>query len=170
MQQIRIGFSRPTSWFAPFSWIIRLVQWTPYSHVYVSFYSSKYERRLVYQASSLFVNFFGPKTFVKKELVVREFSLSISDETYKKFMQFAIDEAGDPYDILSIIGIGVVLLMGLFGKKISNPFGKRAGTFFCSKLVGDILIEIIGAHIAGDINTMLPKDIYNYLDSAQRES
>jgi len=163
MNRIKVGFSAPRKWWKPFSLIIRLVDWTSYSHVYVSFYSNKYERRLVYQASSLFVNFFGPTMFAEEAIVIREFDLEISDEAYKRFMQFAVDNAGCPYDLLSVFGIAVVKVAALFGKKIPNPFGNRKGVFFCSELVGAILTEVLGKNLDMNIDAMTPKDIYKYM-------
>jgi hypothetical protein len=167
MRLVKVGFSRPRAWFKPFSWAIRLVDWTPYSHVYVSFYSATYDRRLVYQASSVMVNFFGPEAWAEEAVVVREFDLEISDEAYRRFMQFAIDNAGLPYDLASVFGLAWVKLMAVFGKKVGNPLGNRKGAFFCSKLVASIMEDAFGDDLPGFPEDMTPRDIYEYLEGAK---
>lgn len=164
MSKIIVGFSRPRRFFVPYSWAIRLFDGcTPYSHTFIKVYSAKYDRSLIYQASSLFVNFMGEAVFNREALTVREFSFNVSDDVMRRVMTFAIDNAGDPYDTRSILGVVAVKVAAKFGKRIANPLGKRQGAFFCSKLTAAILIEI-GAKIDGDIESMTPRDIYNALD------
>lgn len=163
MAKIIVGFSRPRSKLKPFSWLIQLWQWTPYSHTYVKFYSAKYDRWLTYQASHALVNFYGPAAWEAEALVVREFEIEVSDEVYRRVMTYAIDKAGLPYDLTSIFGIVAVAVAGLFGKKIANPLNSKNG-FFCSELVGSILVELLGEEIRGEISTLTPKDIYEHLE------
>lgn len=168
MSTIIIGFSRPKRFWAPFSWAIRAFDgFAPYSHTYIKFHSDKFDRDMVYQASSLMVNFMGANLFDDEALVVREFPLQISDEVMTRVMQFAIDNAGQPYDLKSVCGIAVMKIANLFGKKINNPFGTGHG-YFCSELVGAILVEVIGTHLYPAISSMTPSDIYQALDSMPR--
>jgi len=165
MRKIVIGFSRPKKFWAPFSWLIRAFDgFSPYSHTYVRFRSEKYDRSLIYQASHLMVNLMGERVFGQQALIVREFDLEINDETLKKVMTFAIDNAGEPYDLKSVFGIAMMKIVALFGKRIKNPFGNGRG-FFCSELVGAILVEVIDTRIYLSIPTMTPRDIYEALDS-----
>lgn len=165
MNKIIIGFSRPRRFFAPYSWLIRLFDGcVPYSHTYVKVHSDKYDRWLIYQASSLLVNFMGEAIFDAEALTVREFTFTVSDEAATNVMAFAIDHAGEPYDIASVIGLVAVKIAALFGKKIANPLGNRQGGFFCSELAGAIA-ELLGDHIQGDINTLTPRDMYMAIES-----
>lgn len=166
MDSVVVGFSRPRKGFQPFSWLIRLVDGTPYSHVYICFHSDAYDRDLVYQASSLQVNFEGWLHFNSTDLTVKQFALPISDETKKRIIQFAIDKAGTPYGIKEIVGIGLVKLASVFGEKIKNPFRSGDSTYICSELVSEILEEYLGADITKDLDSMTPKDVYNYLVQA----
>lgn len=166
MATIKVGFSRPRKWWKPFSLLIRLFTWAPYSHTYIRFYSSKYDRWLVYQASNLIVNFVGPKAWEEEAFVVREFDLEVSDETVTKVVSYAIDNAGQPYDLMSVFGIATVKIASLFGRRIANPLGNGRG-FFCSELVGEILVEIVGEKIREDLAIITPRDIYEYLESMQ---
>lgn len=170
MSQITIGFSRPRAFFAPFSWAIRAFDgFTPYSHTYIKVRSEKYDRTLIYQASHTMVNFMGQPAFNDEALVIREFTIEVSAETMKKVMTFAIDNAGQPYDLKSVCGILLVKIARLFGKRLSvNPFGNGRG-FFCSELVGAILVDLIGTRLYLTLSTMTPRDIYEALAAQPQE-
>ncbi len=164
MSEIIIGFSRPRSFWAPFSWLIRAFDgFTPYSHTYIKVRSVKYERTLIYQASHTLVNFMGEIAFNDEALVIREFKLQVSDDAMKRVMTFAIDSAGLPYDLKSVFGLAIVKIARLFGKRIASPFNGKG--FFCSELVGAILVEQIGARVYLSLSTMTPRDIYEALAS-----
>lgn len=162
MPQLIVGFSKPVKKFVPYSWAIRLVDGAEYSHTYIKVHSAKYDRDIVYQASRLAVNFMGTAKFAEEAIAVKEYSLEVSDEALKKVMQFAIDHAGDPYDLMSAMGLGVSKIAGLFGKKINNPFGDKQNAYFCSELVGAIL-EDLGIDVPGEPGSMTPKDIDTHL-------
>lgn len=163
MNSIIVGFSRPKGGFQPFSWLIRLLTWSPYSHAYIRFYSQSYNRWLIYQASGTKVNFIGAIMFDGAELVYEEFNVPVSDLTRKTTIQRAVDVCGSPYGVKEIIGFGAVLIMRVFGKKISNPLSDSK-TYVCSELVADILREI-DAEDAGELDpsAMSPKDVYNFM-------
>jgi hypothetical protein len=166
MRTVIIGFSRPKRFWAPFSWAIRAVDgFTPYSHTYIRVRAEKYDRDLIYQASHTLVNFMGKPAFDDEALVIREFPIQISDETMTKVMQFAIDNAGQPYDLKSVFGIALIKIARLFGRRLTvNPLGDGHG-FFCSELVGAILVELIGTRLYLTLSTMTPRDIYEALAS-----
>ncbi len=163
MNQIIVGFSRPSGWFEPFSWLIRLVTWSSYSHAYIKYYNPYADRWEIFQASGLKVNFIGNAMFNSEEIICGEFQIPISDATKLSTVQYAIDKVGSPYGIGQVVGFGWVLLMRLFGKNVKNPL-HSASSFVCSELVGDILEEI-GVANGIDPSTMSPKDIYNLVVS-----
>ncbi len=163
MSTFKVGFSRPRKFWAPFSWLIRLFDQTPYSHVYVRFYSSKYDRWLVYQASHTFVNFYGMPAFDEEALTIREFDIDVSDDARTKVIQFAIDNAGVQYDIKTVFGIAIVRIAAMFGHTMTNPLGNGRG-YFCSELVGSILLEL-GLADGVDLSTLTPRGIYERLDA-----
>jgi len=160
METIIIGLSRPDSWFEPFSWIIRLATWSPYSHAYIKYYDSYSDRWIIFQASGLKTNFIGQTMFDSEENICDEFSLPISESTKEGVIQGAIDKVGTPYGIAQIFGFAWVLFMRLFGKNVKNPFYSTS-SYFCSELVGDVLIELNEGNL--DPSSMTPKDIYNFL-------
>jgi hypothetical protein len=162
MNSIIIGFSRPSSFFVPFSWLIRLATWCPFSHTYIKYTNSYANRNEIFQASGLKVNFIGQSMFDTEEDIYAEFNIPISDATKLSTIQFAIDNVGSSYAIGQVLGFPIVWFMALFGKKIKNPF-YSGSNYFCSELVCDILNEINGSDL--DASTMSPKDVYNYLVS-----
>ena len=94
MESIIVGFSRPKAWFEPFSWLIRAVTGSQFSHAYIRFYSEEYNRWLVYQASGLKVNFIGQTMFDGAETVYEEFTVPVTALTKKIAIQGAIDKCG----------------------------------------------------------------------------
>jgi hypothetical protein len=163
MNEIIIGFSRPKAWLEPFSWLIRLITWSSFSHAYIRFYDTEYNRWLIFQASGAKVNFIGMTMFDGLENIYEEFNVPISDLTKKVVVQSAIDICGSPYGVGQIIGFGWVLLARLFGKKVKNPFASNS-SFVCSELVAEILIEIDKEDSGTlDPSTMSPQDLYNFM-------
>ncbi len=162
MDTIIVGFSKPAAFFEPFSWLIRLATWSPFSHAYIRYENSYADRNEIFQASGLVLNFIGETLFDTKEDIYAEFSIPISEATKLKTIQFAIDNVGKPYAMGQIVGFPIVWFMGLFGKKINNPF-YSGGNYFCSELVCDVLNEINGTTL--DSSVMTPKDAYTYLIS-----
>jgi hypothetical protein len=163
MNSIIVGFSRPQAWFEPFSWLIRLVTGSQFSHAYIRFYDQEYDRWVIYQASGLKVNFIGQAMFDNAEFIYQEFNVPVSDATKKIAIQGAIDKCGSPYGVGQIIGYGAVLFMRIFSKKIKNPL-YSGSSYVCSELVADILMEIDAQDASNiDPSTMTPKDVYDFM-------
>ena len=162
MDSIVIGFSKPKKWFEPFSWLIRLGTWSPFSHAYVKYYNSYVCRWEVFQASGLKVNFIGQAMFDSEEDIYAEFEIPISAATKLSVIQFAIDNVGSSYAVGQIFGFPLVWFMSFFGKKIRNPF-YNGSNYFCSELVTDVLKEIKSVGDQMDPGTATPKDVYLYL-------
>jgi len=162
MDEIIVGFSRPKAFFEPFSWLIRLATWSPFSHAYIRYYNSELDRWIIFQASGLKVNLIGQTMFNDAEDIYEEYVVPISDATKMSVLQNAVDDLGSPYGIWQIMGFVIVLLVGLFGKSIKNPFYSKS-SYFCSELVADILTEIGLGDL--DPSNMSPKDVRNFLIS-----
>lgn len=163
MESIFIGFSKPKAIFVPYSWIIRLLQRTKYSHVYIRIPSLSLQRDLIYQASGSKVNFVGLKKFNDEEITVKEYSLQISSEIKTKILQYAIDNSGAKYGIISAIGVAWIIINSWFNRKITNPFKDGQKTFFCDELAGYI-IEEIGIDIPFNPENVGPKEIDQFLN------
>lgn len=163
MRKLVVGFSKPKSGFVPFSEAIRWVCRTKFSHTYIKFKSDSFDRVLVYQASGLAVNFVGETRFKEQEVIVAEFEFEVSDSTFNRTMQFAIDRAGVPYGISQIFGILYVKALALFGVKAKNPFPNGNSNYVCSELVAQILKEIIGLEVEQDLDLIDPKEVFELL-------
>lgn len=162
MQTITIGFSKPNTW-KPFAWLIMRAYSTPYDHVYIRIHSDKYERDLIYQASSIMVNFMSPEVFDASNITINSFKLSISDESYKSLMQFCIDNAGKPYGIKDILGLSWVRINDWLGRTVKNPFNDGGTTYVCSELVSTILVDFTDIKLNKDTADMTPLDVYNVM-------
>lgn len=157
-----IGFSKPKK-FKLFSWIIRKIQKTPFSHVYIRFYSSKYERWLVYQASATSVNFIEFKRFSDINEIIKEFEIPASETAKNNVVQKAIDLVGAPYGVKQVIGIGIVELLKDFNIHIENPLAEN-NAWVCSEVVAEVLKEL-NMDLQIDLNKVTPKDIFLFLES-----
>jgi hypothetical protein len=160
MGKVYIGFSSGNS---ILSWLIKKIERTPFSHVYVRLPSPYLERDLYFQASSVMVNIMGKPGFDRHSITLEEFEIEISEETKRKVWQFAIDNSGKPYGILQLVGIGMVRLGQAFNKKWKNPFHDNQDSFICAEFVYDVLKEIIGADLTADPDSVGLKEIYEYI-------
>jgi len=167
MNKISIGFSRPKAW-KPFSWAIMKGYGTPYAHVYIKIYSSKYDRQLIYQASHMTVNFMSPSIFMEENIIVDEFDLEIENANYIKMMQFAIDNVGKPYGVKEAFGLAIVRIADLLGKKIKNPFRDGGKTYVCCELGGHIAANYASVGISTDFDDLNPKELYEILRNLKK--
>lgn len=139
--KITVGFSRHPG-FAPISWLICAVEGTKFSHAYIKIRSDSLDRTLIYQATGVGVYFVGEQHFLTKAKPIEEYDFEISDEAKKNFLQKAIDKTGLPYSKMQIVGIAIMRLFALFGKKISNPFKNGDKAYVCCELVDAALSEL----------------------------
>lgn len=161
MKQITIGFSKANGRTPIFSWLIMWALKTPYSHVYLKYQDDYLERTVYYQASHTLVNYMGEATFLGQEAVVQECVFNVSDDNFKAIRQFAMDNAGKPYGIMSIFGLAWVLICAKLGFKVHNPFKDAGATWICDQLIMGILDECDNVDLPEDVNDMDPLDAYN---------
>lgn len=157
MRTIRIGFSKSKKRFAVGGALIRWYMGTPYSHVYMKFDARAYDRSLVYEAVGEGVRFVGMNNWQRDHEEVASFDIQISDESYKKLMQFCIDNSGLKYGYFQNIGI---LVADLFKLK-KNPLTDGDN---CSEAIGQVL-SLEGYKIDKDFNLLTPKDIFLILNN-----
>ena len=158
MHIVRIGFSKPKNKILPvFSWLIRAVYRTNYSHVYVAWYSKKHDIDMIYEASFSGVRFIAGQNFYKNAETVKSYCVFMSENRFNSMMRFCMRHAGTKYGTLEAIGMGIADIFGL--KK--NPFAKGKKRMVCSELIGRIL------KIDADEDMLSPRDIQKYLDEAK---
>lgn len=144
MKTIIIGFSRPIK---P-SLFAKAIMWsdkTNYDHAYIRWNWPDAGRDVIFQASSLAVNYESNSTFADHAIPVEEYELQVDDATYSKLMQFCIDNSNKPYGILEILGFVYVKVLKMIGLKVNNPFPSDGSSFVCSQLAATCL------QIAGEL-------------------
>jgi hypothetical protein len=153
MKTVTIGFSRPKNKLFPIgSWLIRMYQgWTPYSHVYLEFYSESINRPLIYEAVGTGTRFVGQKYWQKHAEEVKSYTIEVKKCNYDQLIQYCVDNEGNSYGHLQNIGLFISNALGL--KK--NIF--KSG-YNCSEEIGKILI-LEGYKIDKDLNLLTPRDI-----------
>jgi uncharacterized protein YycO len=152
METITIGFSKSKKKFAIISYLIRLYMQTPYSHVYIKFYSKSLDKILIYEAVGSGVRFIGSKMWDKYSKEIVSYKIQISQEEKIKLLSWCVDNAGCNYGFMQNLGI---LIAKIFKLK-NNPFKKGKN---CSELVGEFLSNI-GYKFDKNLNLLTPKDIY----------
>jgi hypothetical protein len=153
MKTITIGLST-TKKFNCFSWAIKKLLKTPYSHAYLRLHDDLTNNDMIYQASGLHVNFENINDFINNEIIVKEFPLQVDDDTYTKIISFCEQKVGKPYAIRNIFAIFIYMITG---KKLLK--GDGSNKFICSELVGGVL-EICGlVNKATDLDYFTPKNV-----------
>lgn len=165
MRQLYIGFSTHKR-FSLFSYLIRKVEKTEFSHVYVRFDSEFLERTFIYQASGLLVNFQNINSFNNESKIIKEFKLNVPDNVYKNVLCFCIDQVGKPYSLKQIIGVGLDLFNKLFKLNIHNPFVNKTDAFICSE-IGAYIVEIIENINIDNKDLVTPKMLFEHLSKME---
>lgn len=161
---VYIGFSRTKKWFAPLSWLIRLVENTPYSHVYLRWHSVGAGTNIIYEAAGSYLRFQAGPIFKSKNKIIKEFEFQITKDEYKQLLKFCMGQAGTDYGILQLFGMAAVRLFGLK----ANPFSQGRKSQVCSEMVGYFLEDVLKKDTGLNLDIQGPKAIYNYLDKQEK--
>lgn len=141
--KIIVGFSTAKK-FNIFSWAIKTMEKTNYSHCYIKFYSESFECWLIYHASHTCIHFLSEENFTAKSNILEEYEITLSDEQKKNLVRNAINRSGILYGIFEILGMAITRIFKLwFNKKIHNPFSDKEKTQVCSDLLYYELKDII---------------------------
>lgn len=156
MRKLYVEFTRPKG-FKPFSYLIRAVECTPYSHVRLRWVNTT-GVNLVYEASGSSVKFLGPKAQPDVD-VIHTFEFDIDKTAYRRLIQVCMTYAGIRYSISQAIKIG--LLSWGIGKGRFTKDGEYAQV--CSELVVRVMEKVFGIDLAVDEDTSGPKKLYQEL-------
>lgn len=159
MRKVLIGFSKTKKKLGIFSWIIRKIECTDYSHTYLRFNNSR-GKGLIYQASHTMVNFMGEKVFLEQSEPVKEYEILLTEEQYAEMIDFCIDRCGIPYAALENLGIGIARLCNVVGIKAHNIFGIKRSAYKCSEIVAEFLENILKVEIPEDLDMVSPKQVH----------
>ena len=165
MRTIYIEFTRSTSWkTAWFSWLIRMVEGTPYSHVRLRF-KKRSGLEMVYEASGTSVKFIGPLALAEKPTkVLHSFEYTITQNEFSKMIDLCVYNADLDYGYTQLLGILLVRVFGLS----KNPLSQGRKSQVCSEIVGRFLQEILGIGHNLDLDVAGPKDIFETLTTKGR--
>jgi hypothetical protein len=162
MKTITIGFSTSINHIFPiYSWLIKLIYNTRYSHTYMKFHSDSLNRDIIYESVGVGVRFVGFKYWQKHSKVIREFDLQISDEQYRNLMVHCVDQAGIKYGRLQVVGILISKILGLR----VNPFRNGDSEKVCSEEMGKVVSMTTGYIFEKGWDLLTPPDIYKALNS-----
>ena len=168
MDNIVVGFSKPINRSWPFgyvfSWAIRIMENTEYSHAYIQWSSDWLERDIIYEASGSTVHFVVGHKFEKTAKTVFKYEIECSSEAKAKIIRKAMDYSNDPYGIKQVFGILIVRIARVFEKDIKNPFSDGNATWICSEIVMDLLEEL-GIDLSINQDNISPRDIQNFLEN-----
>lgn len=161
MKDVYIEFTRPKSKPLPlFSWAIRLVENTEYSHVRLRWETS-WGTQAVYEASGTSVKFLGDLAIQQNPAtLLHSFKVTLDDIQYRRLLKLCMDNAGLDYGYLQILGM---LLVKLFFLK-RNPLSRGRKSQVCSEIVGRFLQEILKIGNNLELDIAGPKDIYSVLE------
>jgi hypothetical protein len=164
--QIYIEFTRPKSLLKPFSWAIRAIENTKYSHVRIRWINSV-GVDIVYEAAGDRVRFLGPLAQEDNKVdVIKSYCLELSRDEYRGLVKVCMENAGVQYGMLQIFGI---LLVRVFNLK-KNPLSQGRKSQVCSEVVGRMLQEVLDIGHELDLDTAGPRDIQLYLERINNES
>lgn len=149
MDEIVIGFSTTKSLISK---VIRWFEKTPYSHVYIRFYSENIGRWLVYHANHDNLNFQNLPNLTNENEIIYEYLLPVTPEQKMKIVQYCVDNVHRRYGLMTLLGIALVRsAKDFFKRDISNPFVDKEKTQICSELAGRVLTI---AQIPIDLNVL----------------
>lgn len=121
MKELTIVFTKSKKKFPIASWLIRLWTGKPYSHCARCF--TVYEDiTMYYQSSEGKINYENEKAFSKKHEIVKLYTIEVTEEMYVNISKACLKDAGVEYGVMQNIGIALVDICALFGKKIDNPW------------------------------------------------
>lgn len=154
--KIKIGFSRTTKKFAPFSWLIRWFQGISFSHVYLAWTSRGTGVEVVYHAAGTKLHFLSREIFDKRAKTIEEFEFELTRTQYKQLLTLALTMAGINYGFKQVLGIGIAHIFRL--KK--NPLSQGRKSQVCSELVGYFIEDVLGKPLDVNLDIAGPKEIY----------
>lgn len=181
MKSIVVGFSKSKKKFALGSLLIRLYQWTKFSHTYIRLLvGNRFPSDKILHASEGLVQNMSGTQFDKKHEVIVEYEITIPDiivkdklkntqsTLYSALISIMHETAGDNYGMMQNIGILYVDFMKkFFNKTVKNPWSKG---WNCSEFVASILALIYPKEFGKlDPNTITPKQVEQILDRLDKD-
>lgn len=164
MKTIEIVFTRSKKKFPIVSWLIMLWTWKPYSHVARGLEVQDWGKSY-YQANEGKVNYEYHTSFNKKHKIVKIYRILVPEELDRNIRKACFQEAGANYGIMQNLGIMLVDIAALFGKKINNPWKKGRN---CSELLYLKVLKKMYPDLDYNPDTIKPHHIEEILTTKHR--
>lgn len=148
MNKITIGFSRPKKW-KPVAWLIRLVEGTDYSHVFVTWHCTNIQRRKVFEAVGSGIRILSNVNFKKHAEIVELYDFYVDDKTLFAIEQEAHDMTGKPYGYKALLGLTIMRTFNFFNRILrlkgrqGNPFKDGDYSQVCVEAGGMVVKRIL---------------------------
>lgn len=150
---IQIGFSSTTNfgliWIG--SWLIRSFLGTRYSHCYIRI------GKVVYESTACGFRAINAEAWLKKSIVIREFTIPLSYEENEELQQFFVSHLGKEYSYLNLLGNGIKMLTGI------EAFKDGMNKMMCSEMVYRALGYKFKLEKNPDFIT--PRDLYRAIEA-----
>lgn len=159
MRTIKIGFSKPKNKILPvFSWLIRLYEQIPYSHVYISWKTSG-GQTVCYHAANTMIHFLGEEAFNSSVQPVEEYEITIDEENFDGLIEFCFKYCGFKYALKEVLKIPLYDL-GILKPSVDNPRKQ-----YCAELVARALFYINKEPIFSNYDRVKLKELNSYVKS-----
>ena len=157
MITLNIEFTSPKK-SNPFSWLIRRIQGTKYSHVRLSWVNST-QTHIIYEASGSHIKFIGPLAAKDNPVTIHDsFYFDLTNDQYRELVKICMTYAGLKYSFKQVINIGLANLGFRW-----RPFkSKLEYTQVCSEVVIRVL-QTLGIHVNIDPEMSGPKELNQVL-------
>jgi hypothetical protein len=165
MKNISIIFSKASTFFPIFSWLIMLTERTPYSHVAMKVQDVQTGITLYYQASHTMVNTMSEDQFLAQESIVYSFDFGVDDNVAIAIRRFVQINMGIPYGKLAILGLTYVQFLKLFKINIKNPFKTVGKEYVCSQFIGATVEKATNITLPVDVNDLTPVMFYPIVEN-----
>lgn len=159
--KIFIDFTKPDKHkkFPIFSWLIRLWQRTPYSHVRIRWINSA-KQELIFEASGTKVKLIGEVAAKDiHNIVVKSYEVEASKAEYRNLIKL-FKYSSVEYGMAQIVGIGLANWLGL--KK--NPLSQGRKSQVCSELLGLFMVNVKRWQVPINLDIAGPKEIDQALE------
>jgi hypothetical protein len=131
MKKIIIGFSCNSGFFSK---AIRFLTNSNISHTYIKIPVPDFNTNIIFHAQGFNVHYINESNFLKKNTVIEEVEVEVSDEQFIEAERVRVEECGKPYSYSEIVGFLWVLLNKKVGRKVENPF-YNTSAYICVELV-----------------------------------
>ena len=129
---------KPRAKLVPFSWLIRWVQMTDYSHMAITIGADVLDSTLKGVAFTHYL------AYINKYDIVDRIHIDVEEDIAKTFHTWADSMRFKKYSMIQNVGT----IIRLIGITKSNPYGKNEKELVCSELVALFLGRFKGANLS----------------------